>query len=64
MNQSQTRKKEKGRPKNSWRRPTTEEMTKTGYTWQDRARNAPVRSIEDNCQWPMLFKRVDMQKAD
>ena len=28
------------------------------------ARNAPIRSMEDNCQWPMLFKRVDMQKAD
>ena len=36
-------KRARGRPRNSWRRSTTEEMTKAGYTWHDLARNAQNR---------------------
>ena len=36
-------KRARGRPRNSWRRSTTEKLTKAGYTWHDLARNAQNR---------------------
>lgn len=36
-------KRARGRPRNSWRRSTTDEMTKAGYTWHDLVRNAQNR---------------------
>ena len=36
-------KRARGTPRNSRRRSTTEEMTKAGYTWHDRARKAQNR---------------------